>query len=513
MTFKRLTAALLLASSLTFGAAAGVAYAGPDTNVLVVGIGEEPTTLDPANGLSGGDIHYLYTVYDRLLAFNPETLEPEPMLAEAWAWENDNKTLVLNLRKGVKFHDGEDFNANAVKTSIEYYKSSGKQSDLNPVTSIDIRDDYTVALNVDRPYSALTAILMDRGGMIISPKAITELGVEGVGRNPAGTGPFKVKSWAAGDNLQLEAFADYWDKDRIKLSGIEYKIIKNATTIVSALMAGQIDYVLSIDPVNLPVLNRNPNLEVKTQETIASVVIANNTKIAPLDNKLVRQAFSYGIDRPALAKIGYGGEVEALPASLLVPPSYWPSTPELDNHYTYQPEKAKALLAEAGYPDGVEIAICANANSGSPAPGQKLVDLMREQLKPAGITLRGEMLATGAACIELYNGQMAIAQNLAGWSGRPTPYMTYAQTFTSYAAYHVSKEAFPGVDEAVARLLETSDKAEQDKIYDELNALWVEYVPWVSLYFQPRVYAQSVHVKGEVQNLMGKANVTDIYFE
>src|SRR5690606_17022712 len=204
---------------------------------------------------------------------------------------------------------------------------------------------------------------------------------------------------------------------------------------------------------------------------------------------------------------------EALPASLLVPPSYWPSTPELNNYYTYQPEKARELLAEAGYPDGVEIAICANANSGSPAPGQKLVDLMREQLRPAGIRLRGEMLATGAACIELYNGQMAIAQNLAGWSGRPSPYMTYAQTFTSYAAYHVSKEKFPGVDEAVARLLETSDKDEQDKIYDELNALWVEYVPWVSMYFQPRVYAQSVRVKGEVHNLMGKADVTDIYFE
>lgn len=513
MTLNRLAAALLLASSLTMGLTASQALAAPDTNVLVVGIGEEPTTLDPANGLSGGDIHYLYTVYDRLLAFDPATLEPRPMLAESFAWENDNKTLVLNLRKGVKFHDGEDFNAEAVKTSIEFYKSSGKQSDLNPITSIDIRDEFTIALNIDRPYSALTAILMDRGGMIISPKAIAELGVEGVGRNPAGTGPFKVADWAAGDKLTLTAFEDYWDKDRIKLSGIEYRIIKNATTVVSALMAGQIDYVLSIDPVNLPVLNRNHNIEVKTQETIASVVIANNTLIAPLDNKLVRQAFSYGIDRPALAKIGYGGEIEALPASLLVPPSYWPSTPELNNHYTYQPEKAKELLAEAGYPDGVEIAICANANSGSPAPGQKLVDLMREQLRPAGITLRGEMLATGSACIELYNGQMAIAQNLAGWSGRPTPFMTYAQTFTSYAAYHVSKEAFPGVDEAVARLLETSDQAEQDKIYDELNALWVEYVPWISMYFQPRVYAQSVHVDGEVHNLMGKADVTDIYFK
>lgn len=513
MTLKKLAAALLLASSAALAIGSTTAFAGPDTNTLVIGIVDEPTTLDPANGLSGGDIHYLYTIYDRLLAFNPQTLEPEPMLAESWEWENDNRTLVLHLRKGVKFHDGEDFNAQAVKTSIEFYQSSGKQTDLNPVTEIEVRDDYTVALSVDRPYSALTALLMDRGGMIISPKAIAEYGAEGVGRNPAGAGPFKLKSWAAGDVVELEVFEDYWDRDRIKLSGIEYRIIKNATTIVSALMAGQIDYVLNIDPVNLPLLRRNPNLEVNVQETIASVVIANNTSIPPLDKKLVRQAFSYGVDREALSKIAYGGEVEALPASLLVPPSYWPSTPELNNYYTYQPEKARELLAEAGYPDGVEIAICANANSGSPAPGQKLVDLMREQLRPAGIRLRGEMLATGAACIELYNGQKAIAQNLAGWSGRPTPYMTYAQTFTSYAAYHVSGEKFPGVDEAVERLLQTSDREEQDKIYDELNALWVEYVPWVSLYFQPRVYAHSVHVKGEVQNLMGKVDVTDIYFE
>jgi ABC-type transport system substrate-binding protein len=512
MKFKQLTASLLLAASLAAVAAPG-AFAGPDNNVAVLGVGEEPTTLDPANGLSGGDIHFLYTVYDRLLAFDPDTLDPRPMLAESFEWTNDDRTLVLKLRQGVTFHDGEAFNAEAVKTSIEFYQNSGKQADLNPITEIEVVDEFTVALHVDRPYSVLTSLLMDRGGMIISPKAIAEFGVDGVGRNPAGTGPFKVTNWAAGDSLVLERFEDYWNPDRIKLDGIEYRIIKNQTTVVSALMAGQVDYVLSIDPVNIPVITRNPNLEVVTQPTIASVVTAINTNLAPVSSKLVRQALSYGIDRPALARIAYGDQVEVLPASLLVPPSYWPSTPELNNHYTYNPEKAKELLAEAGFPDGVEIAICANANSGSPAPGAKLVDLMREQLRPAGITLNGEMLATGAACIELYNGQGAITMNLAGWSGRPSPIMSYQQTYTSYAAYHVSKEPFEGVDEAVDRLLATSDQAEQDKIFDELNAMWVDNVPWLSMYFQPRVFAQSTRLKGELPNLMGKADVTTLYFE
>jgi ABC-type transport system substrate-binding protein len=513
MRLKQITASLLLAATFATIVSAPAAYAGPDTNIAVIGVGEEPTTLDPANGLSGGDIHFLYTVYDRLLDFDPATLEPRPMLAESLEWADENRTLVLKLRQGVTFHDGEPFNAEAVKTSIEFYQSSGKQADLNPVTEVEVVDEFTIALHVDRPYSVLTSLLMDRGGMIISPKAIAEFGVEGVGRNPAGTGPFRVVSWAAGDNLALERFPDYWNPERIKLDGLEYRIIKNQTTVVSALMAGQVDYVMSIDPVNLPVIRRNPNLQVMTQPTIASVVIAVNTNLEPVSSKLVRQAFSYGIDREALARIAYGGEVEALPASLLVPPSYWPSTPELDGHYTYDPVKAKQLVTEAGYPDGVEVAICANANSGSPAPGAKLVDMMREQLRPAGITLNGEMLATGAACIELYNGQQAIMLNLAGWSGRPSPIMTYQQTFTSYAAYHVSKEPFDGVDAAVERLLATSDPAEQEKIFDELNAMWVDNVPWVSLYFQPRVFAQSSQLAGELPNLMGKANLTTLYFE
>lgn len=513
MRLRKLTAGLLLAAATAITMSAAPAIAGPDTNIAVIGVGEEPTTLDPANGLSGGDIHYLYTVYDRLLDFDPATLDPRPMLAESFEWTNDNRTLVLKLRQGVKFHDGEAFNADAVKTSIEFYQSSGKQADLNPVTEVEVIDEFTVALHVDRPYSVLTSLLMDRGGMIISPKAIAELGVDGVGRNPAGTGPFRVANWAAGDVLSLERFPDYWNPDRIKLDGLEYRVIKNQTTLVSALMAGQLDYVMSIDPVNLPVIRRNPNLQVMTQETIASVVIAVNTNMAPVSDKRIRQAFSYGIDREALARIAYGGEVEALPASLLVPPSYWPSTPELNNHYTYDPAKAKQLVTEAGYPDGVELAICANANSGSPAPGAKLVDMMREQLRPAGITLNGEMLATGAACIELYNGQQAIMLNLAGWSGRPSPIMTYQQTYTSYAAYHVSKEPFEGVDEAVDRLLATSDPEEQNKIFDELNAMWVDNVPWVSMYFQPRVFAQSSQLKGEKPNLMGKADLTTLYFE
>lgn len=358
MNYRKLLLAISIALAGPLAIAPHSALADATNNVLRVAGGDDPTSLDPAGGIASTDTVYLYALYDRLLTFDPETLEPTPMLAKSFSWENDYKTLVLELNEGVTFHDGAAFNAEAVRTYVEYYKAAGRNTDLNPVTEVEVRDEYTVALTTAQPYAVLPSVLADRAGMVVSPKAIEELGADSIGTNPVGAGPFKLVEWLPGDRIVVEKFDDYWQVGLPGLSGIDFLTITNATARVSALVSGQVDFVQRIDPINLPVVERNPNLRFRVDPTVAFSSINLNTNLEPLNSNLVRQALSYAIDREAIARLSYGPGVPIAPANLPVPTTYWPSTPEFDGVYQYHPEKARSLLAEAGYPDGVELTMC-----------------------------------------------------------------------------------------------------------------------------------------------------------
>src|SRR5262249_23939511 len=145
----------------------------------------------------------------------------------------------------------------------------------------------------------------DRPGMIVSPAGLKKWGAD-FGNHPVGTGPFKFESWTVGKSVTVRRFEDYWDKDRIKLSGIDFHIIGNPTSMVAALQAGQLDFASNLDGVNLPVLRKNPNLVVKIEPTLGWGVLEFNTSLAPVDNVWVRRAMNMAIDRQALANAVYG---------------------------------------------------------------------------------------------------------------------------------------------------------------------------------------------------------------
>lgn len=181
-------------------------------------------------------------MYDRLLDIMPENLTPRPMLARDWSWSNDQRTLTLTLRAGVKFHDGTDFDAEAARTSLEYFRESGTNLDLDNIESIEDTGPYEIALTSKTVDSSLPGLLPERAGMILSPANIEEHGKEGYAQNPVGTGPFRFVRHETGSAVFVERFEDYGDPDAVHLDEIEFRVFKNPTSAVSAAMTGQIDY-------------------------------------------------------------------------------------------------------------------------------------------------------------------------------------------------------------------------------------------------------------------------------
>ena len=488
------------------------ALAGKDNNSIAVSIQTDIVTFDPANGTHGSDIPILYTMYDRLFDFNPEDMTLRPMLATEWSWSDDQKTLVIKLREGVKFHDGSELNADAVKASLDYFMASGTNLDLSQVAEVNVTGPYEVSVTSKVVNSSLPGLLAERAGMILSPKNIELHGKDGYGQHPVGTGPYKLKNHTVGTSIVVERFDDYWNPADQHLDEIEFRIIKNATSAVSAVMTGQLDYVATVDPVNIPALERNPNVRISIEPMLGFGIFHVNPGLAPLDDKRVRQAFSLAIDRQVLAKAVYG-VVETKSNVLPVPQGYWPSTDSIQQNYKYDPEKAKALLAEAGHPNGVTVPVCVNANENMPQPALKVMDIITPQLAAGGITLDVKQVANTAACVDLFVNQKVVPAFLVGWSGRPDPAITYDQMLASTSYYNASKTVHGNADELLAELKSTFDQEAQKAIYDKLNEVYVDSLPMISLYsyINPVVYAKGL--VGERPNLLGRPYVRVLRWE
>ncbi len=485
------------------------ANADSRNNILVVGMGSEPFTLDPATGLSGFDYPNLYSLYDRLIDFDPATMELLPGLATKWEFIGDDKlTLELTIRPNVKFQDGTPMDAEAVKSSLLHFKTANRIHDLDEVSAVDVVGADKVRLKLTKPYSVMPAVLSDRAGMVVSPTAVQKYGTD-FQRHPVGAGPFMLKQWTSGTSLELVRFPDYWNKARIKLAGITYRTILNPTSLVSALLSGQVDHGFNIDPKNWPILSANPRLRVAVEPSTAYYEIALHKAMPPTDNKLVRQALSMAVDRGVLADAILGPGMSGGNALMPIPPSWFAYSKSLENSVRYDPAQAKKLLAQAGYPDGITIKICATPLVGY---GTDITDIEREQMKPAGITLDVSVMP-GSACLQTFNGTTQFHAWQGAFSGRPDPFLTYQQNFGTSGQYNRGGSNFPGVDALLDKIVATYTREAQKPLYEELNRLWIDNAPFVLLFYRPQYAVYSRSLAGELPNLQGKPNLTSLFFK
>jgi peptide/nickel transport system substrate-binding protein len=313
------------------------------------------TTWDPIKSFST-EAAYMANMYEQLLRINPPDSAERftPLLAESWESSADGLTWTFHLRQGVTFHDGEVMNANAVKLSIEAAKDHGGASFIwAPLNAITIKDDYTISfiLKYAAPVDLIASSLY--GAWIVSPKALAaaaadetyfETGIE------AGTGPYMLDSYTPDQEVVFKKYDNYWggwspDNYDIVLN----MIVPEATTQQQLLEGGEIDLASTVPYDNINTFKTNPDYTVYEEKSFFNYVGFFNTLRPPLDNPLVRQALSYAIPYQDIITIAFSGL--GTQSRGPVPEGVWPWSDQV-NQYTYDLDKAKELLKQAGYPDG-----------------------------------------------------------------------------------------------------------------------------------------------------------------
>jgi len=496
-------AAVLLAAACGNGSNNQSNGPPPHGNVLIYATPGDPGSLDPGASISGFDQYYTNAIYDTLIVSDPKTMEPtKPGLATSWEFMGADKlTFRLHLRHGVQFQDGTPMNADAVKASIEHYKSLGNWFDMVPVKSETVVDDNTLDLNLSQQYSPLPAILSFRAGQVISPTALQKYGKD-FGKNPVGAGPFAFKSWTTGSEVVLSKFGGYWNAAATKFSGIDYKIIVDPSAMLNALAAGQVDFAeaLNIPVKNLAVLKTNTKVTSQVLSTLSLGIVTTVNTMPPFNNQLVRQAAQLAIDRKALGDALNGPGNGQGPAYQYVPPNYWAATRSLKD-WGYHPDQAKALLKQAGYPNGVTVQICTFSDSTTQA-----ATIEKQQMAPAGFNLDISQEPVNSCVSKLQTGGIPMVQ--IGWFFLASPFQGYQTMFGALGA----GPRYAGVDPLLAKIAAAYTQADQKPLYDQMNELLYQTAPSIPTYWLVNPVAWSKRVTGIVYDINGGARINAASF-
>jgi peptide/nickel transport system substrate-binding protein len=304
-----------------------------------------------------------------------------PWLASAYKEDAAAKTVTLTLNKGVKFHDGTNFDAQAAKWNLDQYimeKTPGTEN----YKSVDVVDDYTIRINLAQWDNTVANNLAYQQGQMISPTAFQKNGKDWVVNNPIGTGPFQFVSWVKDVKATFKKFDQYWQKGKPYLDGVEYHVIADGQTRTLALRGGDIDLALSMAHKDIAGLEKDGFVLSKGPKGVFNLTPDSANPASPFANIKVRQATQYAIDQDAIAKSIYFGI--DVPSNQYSYKGHWAYNPTV-NGYPYDPAKAKQLLAEAGYANGFKTKINYTVNNAL------LITAVQGYLKAVGIEV--EMVA------------------------------------------------------------------------------------------------------------------------
>lgn len=350
--------------------------------VLIFACSGDVTSLDPADVTDGESTARTDSIFEGLVECKPGTSEIQPCLAKSWNISADGITITFNLEKDVKFHDGTDFNADAVVFSFErQYNSSHPYNQygewpywawmFSDISRVEKIDDYTVKIVLSKPNAAIMTSLAMFTVAIVSPTNAATWN-EDAFKHPCGTGPFKFVEWVKDDHITVEAFDDYW-RGAPKLDKVIYRVITDPSARLLAIQAGEVQGIEFPDPASFDTIKADNNLQLLTKEGLTVGYLAmncgygyndiNNNGIndqneswvktpgyfEPLTNKSVRQAINYAINKTSIVKNLYKGT--AIVAVNGMPP-FMLGWNDAIVDYTYDPARARELLAEAGYPNG-----------------------------------------------------------------------------------------------------------------------------------------------------------------
>ncbi|WP_223479104.1 ABC transporter substrate-binding protein [Oricola indica] len=500
---KRLLAAAVTVASLAF---ASPSLAQTPPNVLVVGQIAEPKSLDPSAVTAQNDFRILLNMYDGLVRYKDGTLEVEPALAESWTISDDGLTYTFKLREGVSFHDGSPFNAEAVKFTFERmlnedhpYHDTGPFplafyfSSIDTVTAID---DTTVEFKLKEPYAPFLSNLAYATGLIVSPKGVMDNGAD-FGRNPSGTGAFKFAEWEANSKVVVTRNEDYWD-GAAPLQAVIYRPITDTNTRIAEMLSGGIDVMPEVPPDSLQQFRSDANYTVYEQVGPHVWFLILNAKEGPFANKAVRQAANYAINKTALVDNILQGT--AAVANGPTPPAFnWAYNESLEP-YPYDPEKAKALLEEAGY-DGEPVTFYVTEG------GSGMLDPIA-----MGTAIQADLEAVGMDVnIETYEWNTFLGKVNPGLEGKADmaemawmtndpdtlPFLALrSEAFPDKGGFNSGYYSNPEVDELLNKARQATDQGERAELYKKMQEIVQEDAPWVFV----ANWKQNAVTKASVEN-------------
>ena len=408
---------LLLAAIFAVFAAVASHQAAAEMKVLRIGLADDPDMLDPTLARTYTGRIVFAALCDKLVDITPE-LEIVPQLATEWHWVDDNKGLVMTLRQGVKFQDGETMDAAAVKFSIERHlkmPGSNRSAEIGAVSGVEIIDDHTVKLVLKAPSATLLAALSDRAGMVVSPKAAQAPG--DFADHPVCAGPYKFTERVAQDRIVLDRFADYWNKDTIHFDRIVFQPIPDSTVRLANLQSGSLDMIERLAATDLDAAKKDSRLKVSTITGLGYSAMSVNLNNGPRSkNPLgqdprVREALELSIDRAALNEVVFNG--------LFTPGNQWvdPKNPFYVKSHPIPArdvEKAKKLLAEAGVPHPRATLLATTVPE-----TQRAAQVIQAMTSEAGFDIQIQAAESNTAIQASVDGQFELY--LTYWSGRTDP--------------------------------------------------------------------------------------------
>ena len=366
---------------------------------LIYAIPGTPDTLDPQMTTGTLTFQYVKSAYDTLVEVD-ENGNYVPALAESWTFSPQELTLDFQLRQGVSFHNGDPFTAADVKATFDRLLAEDSPSPhkdkFSSVKEIKVLDEYRVQFVLEKVYAPLLSNL-GAGACSILPKKAIEEGHD-FSTHPLGTGPFVFKEWERDSHISYAKFADYWMEGRPYLDEVEIQVVVEPSTQLMGLTVGEFDIIHFVEPHTVPQFESNPDIKLFTHQTALALVVTMNHARPPLDNVLVRRAINYAIDRQALLDIAYNGgwKIEGF---IDAGSPYFLELPET---YPYDPQKAKELLTEAGYPDGFDITITLPQNY---MPHVNAGNMVQNMLQQAGIRAKIKLVDWPTWISQVYRGK------------------------------------------------------------------------------------------------------------
>ena len=461
---------------------------------LRIGLAEDPDNLDPTTAGSYVGRIVLAAMCDKLFDIDAN-LNIVPQLALSHETSADGKIVTIKLRPNVKFHDGEPFDAEAAKFTLDRHMTtptSLRKAELSQIDKVEVVDPLTIRLLLKAPFSPLIAQLTDRAGMMVSPKAVKEAGDKFVA-NPICAGPFKFTERVVQDRIVLDRFADYWDKDRIHVDRVTYRSMPDSTVRLANLRSGALDLIERVLATDIPAVRSDAKLKLVTGPSLMytglTINLANTDQAKnPLgQNAKVRQALELTIDRDALNKVVFNGEFTA--------GNQWssPSNPYYIQKYPIPArniEKAKALIKEAGAATPITLDVM--------VPNQpdlrQVAEVLQAMTAEGGFALKLRLTEFATSLAEATKGNFQVY--LIGWSGRVDPDQNVINHLGCNTPFNWGKYCSEKTQAAFneARLL--TDPAKRKTSYEAALTEIEADRPLIYLYHQALIFAHTDKLQG-----------------